>query len=134
MMELVHELARFEKTPEEVTVSFHEFQDAGFGPKPVWEALVAENQDRIVGMALFYIRYSTWKGRRLYLEDLIITEHMRGQGIGKQLLDGLIDIAEERKYSGMAWQVLDWNEPAIEFYKKYPTRIEGGWLNVSMEK
>lgn len=133
MMELIHELARFEKAAEEVTVSLREFEKAGFSEQAVWEAFVAEHEGRIVGMALFYIRYSTWKGRRLYLEDIIITEDMRGQGIGTQLFDRLWGIVKERQYAGMVWQVLDWNKPAIEFYKKYSTRFEHGWLNVSME-
>lgn len=133
MMDLIRELALFEKAPEEVTVSMEEFEDAGFGPKPVWEAFVAEHRGKVVGMALFYIRYSTWKGRRLYLEDIVITESMRGKGIGKKLFDRLWEVVETRQYAGMVWQVLDWNEPAIRFYKKYPTRFDSGWLNVSRE-
>jgi GNAT superfamily N-acetyltransferase len=133
MMELIHELALYEKAPDEVTVSFDHFVESGFGDKPVWWAIVAEADGTVEGFALCYTRYSTWKGQRLYLEDLIVTEKMRGKGIGKLLFDRLIEICNEKQYSGMAWQVLDWNEPAINFYKKYKgVSIDGGWLNCSI--
>ncbi len=131
MMELIHELALYEKLPEEVTVTLEEFVDAGFGEKPVWKAFVAENQDQIIGFALYYIRYSTWKGRRLYLEDFIVTEAYRGKGVGKLLFERVIKEAKDKNFTGMVWQVLDWNEPAIRFYKKYNAYIESGWLNAS---
>ncbi len=134
LLELVKELALFEKAPNEVTVTLQEFEDAGFGPNPVWKTFVAEIDGFIVGFALYYIRYSTWKGSRLYLEDLIITESMRGKGIGKLLFDKLIAETLELGFSGMVWQVLDWNEPAINFYKKYGATIESGWLNASISK
>ncbi|WP_118194453.1 GNAT family N-acetyltransferase [Albibacterium indicum] len=132
LLELVKELAEYEKAPKEVTVSIGEFESAGFGENPVWEAYVAEIGGQVVGMALYYIRYSTWKGRRLYLEDIIVTEKHRGQGLGKLLFDKVLNISKEKGYSGMVWQVLDWNEPAINFYKKYNTTIEDGWLNASI--
>lgn len=132
MMTLIHELALYEKAPEEVTVQFDHFVESGFGEKPVWWALVAEAEGVVIGFALYYIRYSTWKGQRLYLEDLLITESMRGKGIGGLLFDELIAICKEKKYSGMAWQVLDWNEPAINFYKKYNAHLDAGWLNCSL--
>ncbi|WCT10195.1 GNAT family N-acetyltransferase [Mucilaginibacter jinjuensis] len=134
LLDLVHELALFERAPEEVTVSLQEFEEAGFGAKPVWKAFVASMDGLIVGFALYYIRYSTWKGQRLYLEDLIITEAFRGQGIGKLLFDRLIQEAQELGFNGMTWQVLDWNEPAIKFYKKYEANIETGWLNAALSK
>jgi len=130
MMELIHELAVYEKEPDAVTVNLEHFVESGFGENPVWFAYVAEVNGRVEGFALWYIRYSTWKGQRMYLEDILVTEKMRGKGIGKLLFDRLIEECKEKKYSGMAWQVLDWNEPAINFYKKYPeARIYGGWLN-----
>lgn len=132
MMELIHELALFEKAPHEVTVSLEEFVDAGFGKNPVWGAFVAEIQGMIVGMSLYYIRYSTWKGRRLYLEDLIVNEPYRGKGIGKLLLDKTIAYAQEKNYSGIMWQVLNWNEPAIKFYEKYQATFDGEWINVNL--
>ncbi len=134
LLELVHELALFEKAPEEVDVSLDEFEEAGFGPKPVWKAFVVEVDDYIVGFALYYVRYSTWKGRRVYLEDLIITENMRGKGYGKLLFDRIVQETKELGFSGMVWQVLDWNQPAIDFYKKYEAGIEAGWLNASLSK
>ncbi|WP_435529208.1 N-acetyltransferase family protein [Mucilaginibacter aquariorum] len=133
-MELVHELALFERAPEEVTVTLQEFEDAGFGNKPVWKAFVAEADGIIVAFALYYVRYSTWKGNRLYLEDLIVTEEYRGKGIGKILFDRLFQETRELGFSGMVWQVLDWNEPAINFYKKYEANIEAGWLNASLSR
>ncbi len=132
MMTLIHELALYEKAPEQVTVGFDHFVESGFGEKRVWWAFVAEADGVVVGFALYYIRYSTWKGQRMYLEDLITTESMRGKGIGALLFDKLIETCKEKKYSGMAWQVLDWNEPAINFYKKYDADIDAGWLNCSI--
>ena len=134
LMELVNELALFERAPEEVTVSLEEFEDAGFGNNPVWKAFVAEDGGIIVGFALYYVRYSTWKGRRVYLEDLIVTEEYRSKGIGKLLFNQVIRETQELDYSGMVWQVLDWNEPAIKFYNKYEANIEAGWLNASLAK
>ncbi|MEZ5018027.1 MAG: GNAT family N-acetyltransferase [Flavipsychrobacter sp.] len=132
MMTLIKELALYEKAPDEVTVSMEHFKESGFGPKPVWWALVAEADGRIVGCAIYYIRYSTWKGQRLYLEDLIVTEEWRGKGIGKKLLDELIVVAQKQNFNGILWQVLDWNEPAINFYKKYNADFDGEWINVSI--
>jgi GNAT superfamily N-acetyltransferase len=134
LLDLVHELALFEKAPEEVTVTLDEFEEAGFGNKPVWKAFVVESDGVIVGFALYYIRYSTWKGCRMYLEDLIVTESWRGKGVGKLLFDRLIQEARELGFNGMTWQVLDWNEPAINFYKKYEAAIDAGWLNASLSK
>lgn len=130
LMELIEELAEFEKAgPGAVTATLAHFQESGFGEKPVWWAFVAETSGKIVGFALYYIRYSTWKGQRLYLEDLIVTNEMRGKGVGKLLFDRLIQEVKEKKYSGMVWQVLDWNEPAIQFYKKYGAVLEPEWVN-----
>ena len=134
MMQLIHELAVYEKAPEQVTVAFDHFVESGFGEKPVWWAFVAELEGTVVGFALYYIRYSTWKGQRLYLEDLLVTEAMRGKGIGGLLFDRLIEECKEKNFSGMMWQVLDWNEPAINFYKKYNAKLDGEWINVSLER
>ena len=134
LIELVTELAVFEKLPEEVTVSLQEFEDSGFGTNPVWKAFVAEDNNVIIGFALYYVRFSTWKGRRVYLEDFIVTEEYRGIGIGKLLFEQIIKETKELDYSGMVWQVLDWNEPAIKFYNKYEATIEEGWLNASLSQ
>ena len=134
LLDLIRELAVYERAPDEVTVTIHEFEDAGFGANPVWRAYVAEGEGIIHGFGLYYIRYSTWKGCRLYLEDLLVTEKMRGIGIGKLIFDRLIQETVEKGYNGMSWQVLDWNEPAINFYKKYNAALDGGWLNVSLSK
>lgn len=132
MMELIKELALYEKAPQEVTVSFDHFVESGFGDQPVWWAFVAEQEGKVVGFALYYIRYSTWKGQRLYLEDLLVTEALRGKGIGSLLFDRLIEECKIKKYSGMVWQVLDWNEPAINFYKKYRANLDPEWVNGSL--
>ncbi len=133
IMELIQELALYEKAPEQVTVTMDHFVETGFGANPVWWAFVAEVEGVVQGFALYYIRYSTWKGTRLYLEDLLVTNEMRGKGLGKLLLDQLIVEAKEKKFSGMMWQVLDWNEPAINFYKKYyNANLDGEWINCSL--
>lgn len=132
LLELIHELAFYEKAPEQVTVSLSHFIDSGFGNKPVWWALVAEVDGVVVGMALYYIRYSTWKGQRLYLEDLLVTEEMRGNKIGSKLVDALIKEAKQQGFKGMNWQVLEWNEPAINFYKKYKVDFDPEWVNCSI--
>ena len=134
LIELVTELAVFEKLPEEVTVPLQEFEDSGFGTNHVWKAFVAEDNNVIIGFALYYVRFSTWKGRRVYLEDFIVTEEYRGIGIGKLLFEQIIKETKELDYSGMVWQVLDWNEPAIKFYNKYEATIEKGWLNASLSQ
>lgn len=134
LIELVNELALFEKAPEEVIVSLQEFEESGFGTKPVWKAFVAEDNGVIIGFAMYYIRFSTWKGRRVYLEDFIVTEEYRGKGVGKLLFEQIIHETKQLGFSGMVWQVLDWNEPAIGFYKKYEACIEKGWLNASLSQ
>lgn len=134
LLELINELAVYEKAPEEVTVTLAEFEAAGFGNNPVWKAFVAEVDGTVVGFALYYIRYSTWKGCRLYLEDFIITLEHRGNGIGKLLFETVIKEAQDLNFNGMSWQVLDWNEPAINFYNKYEAGLEAGWINASLTK
>ena len=132
LLELVQELATYERAPSEVSVTLEHFIESGFGEKPVWWALVAECDEKVVGFALYYIRYSTWKGQAMYLEDILVTNEMRGKGIGKLLFDHLIEEAKEKKFNRIIWQVLDWNEPAINFYKKYNAEIDPGWLNCSI--
>lgn len=132
LLELVKELAIYEKAPDEVSVSLEHFEESGFGEEPVWWSFVAEENGIIHGFALYYIRFSTWKGQAMYLEDIIVTEKMRGKKIGKLLFDQLITEAKEKKFNRIIWQVLDWNEPAINFYKKYNADFDAGWLNCSI--
>ena len=132
MLELVHELAVFERAPQEVTVTMEHFVESGFGDNPVWWALVAEADGDVVGFALYYIRYSTWKGQRMYLEDILVTESWRRKGIGTLLMDALLEEAKEKKFSGIVWQVLDWNESAIKFYEKYKPGFDPEWVNVAI--
>jgi GNAT superfamily N-acetyltransferase len=129
LLELITELAVYEKAPNEVTVTMDHFIESGFGEKPIWWSFVAEVDGRVEGFALYYIRYSTWKGQAMYLEDIIVTEAMRGQKLGKLLFDRLIEEAREKKWNRVIWQVLEWNEPAINFYKKYKTEFDPEWVN-----
>lgn len=134
MMELIRELAVYQKSEDEVTVDIDHFIESGFGPNPVWWAFVAEYEGELVAFALYYIRYSTWKGQRLYLEDLLVTDKMRGRGIGKLLFDRLLKEAEDKGFAGMIWQVSDWNEPAINFYQKYDdVYFDNEWVNCSIK-
>lgn len=134
MMELIRELAHYEKAPEQVTVSMEHFENSGFGQQPVWWAIVAEMDDRVEGFALYYIRYSTWKGQRMYLEDILVTEAMRGKGAGALLMNELIKIARQKNLNGITWQVLNWNEPAIRFYQKIDgIRMDPEWVNVMLD-
>ena len=134
MLELIRELAIYEKAPDEVTVDPLHFEESGFGLNPVWWAFVVENQEKkVVAFALYYIRYSTWKGQVMYLEDILVTETMRGKGIGKMLIERLIQEAKEKGFKRMTWQVLDWNEPAINFYKKFGAKFDPEWVNVTIE-
>jgi GNAT superfamily N-acetyltransferase len=131
-MELIRELAVYEKAPHEVTVALEHFEESGFGASPVWWAFVAEENGTIQGFAMYYIRYSTWKGQRMWLEDLIVTEKMRGKGVGSLLFEALIAEAKEKKFNGIVWQVLEWNEPAIKFYKKLNASFDAEWLNCAL--
>jgi len=139
LLELVKELALYEKAPEAVTVTLDHFMESGFGKNPVWWAYAAcddekSGKDQIVGFALYYIRFSTWKGQRMYLEDIVVTESARGKGIGKLLLDKLIEEAKQKKLSGITWQVLEWNQPAINFYSKYKdVKFDGEWTNCAID-
>ena len=133
MLELVKELAEYERAPQEVTVTLEHFTQSGFSASPVWWAIVAEVDGRVEGFALWYIRFSTWKGQRMYLEDFIVTEKLRGGGIGKQLFDRLLIEARGKGFNGIVWQVLEWNEPAIRFYKKYACSFDAEWVNCAVE-
>ena len=188
LLELITELAIYEKAPDDVTVTIEHFIESGFGKSPVWWAFVATSNlsalpnaekeippspfmekglgdepskvspsppvekglgdepskvspsppvekglgDEVIGFALYYTRYSTWKGQAMYLEDIIVTEEMRGKKIGKLLFERLIEEAKEKKYNRIIWQVLKWNEQAINFYRKYNAEFDGEWFNCSV--
>jgi GNAT superfamily N-acetyltransferase len=133
LLELIKELAVYEKAPDQVTVTLDHFIESGFGKDPVWWAFVAEENEVVLGFALYYIRYSTWKGQAMYLEDILVTESARGRGIGKLLFDRLFEEARERKLNRIIWQVLEWNEPAINFYKKYNAAFDAEWVNCQVD-
>jgi len=134
-LELVKELALYEKAPHEVTNTVERMEKDGFGLNPIFGFFVAENETGVVGISIYYWRYSTWKGKRLYLEDIVVTEKERGSGIGKLLFDRTMQHALDENCTGMLWQVLDWNEPAINFYKKYYNpKLDGEWINCSLER
>jgi GNAT superfamily N-acetyltransferase len=130
---LIKELAEYERALNEVTNTVDRMLLDGFGNNPAFEFYVAEEANRIVGLSLFYYRYSTWKGKRLYLEDIIVTQSERGRGIGKMLFDATMKKCLLENCTGMMWQVLDWNESAMEFYKKFGTRFDSEWVNCHLE-
>jgi N-acetylglutamate synthase-like GNAT family acetyltransferase len=129
VLELIKELAEYERAPLEVTNTLAMMEEDGFGNNPVFEFFVAEADGKIVGMALYYIKYSTWKGKCLFLEDIIVTENMRCHRIGEKLFYSVAMVAKEMKVQRMEWQVLEWNEPAINFYKKHNAEFDGEWIN-----
>jgi GNAT superfamily N-acetyltransferase len=133
VLELIKELAEYEKSADQVINTVEMLEKDGFGPQPIYGFFVAEDNNRILGLSLFYWRYSTWKGKRLWLEDIVVTQSERGRGVGKQLFDRTMQHTIDANCSGMMWQVLDWNEPAINFYKKYGSKISGEWHNCVLE-
>jgi GNAT superfamily N-acetyltransferase len=132
-LELIKELAAYERASHEVTNTIEMMLEDGFGSNPVFGFYVAELDNKIVGLSLYYYRYSTWKGKRLYLEDIIVTKSERGKGIGNRLFDITMQKSIEENCTGMMWQVLDWNKPAIDFYKRYDTRFDNEWINCHLE-
>lgn len=133
LLTLIKELAEFEHAADKVRITEAHFRESGFGEHPVWWAFVAEDAGKIVAMALYYIRFSTWTGQKLYLEDLIVSKAYRGQGIGHQLFDRLLLEAKARGFSGMMWQALDWNQPALDFYQQYHANFDEEWVNCTIE-
>ncbi len=126
---LIQELAEYEEAPQTVTLTLAQFKVDFYIGDPLFHILVVELEDQLVGMALYYFTYSTWQGRCLYLEDMIITQAYRRQGFGKALFEKLMAIAANTGVNRMAWQVLAWNTPAIEFYKRYQAWLEDEWLS-----
>ena len=126
---LIKELAEYERAPNEVEVTVEEMQNWGFGKEKLFDFFVAENENKIVGIALYYFKYSTWKGKCLFLEDIIVTEAFRRYGLGSKLFNEVVTVAKQLKVRRMEWQVLEWNEPAINFYKKYEANLDPEWVN-----
>ncbi|MCF8464933.1 MAG: GNAT family N-acetyltransferase [Flavobacteriales bacterium] len=129
LLDLIKELALYEMAPQEVTISLDELLEDGFGQNPIYGLFVAEQKGEIVGIALYYEKYSTWQGRCIFLEDIIVTESKRGMGIGHALFQAVIGVAKAQNAARMEWQVLDWNQPAINFYKKYNAGLDSEWIN-----
>ncbi len=134
VLELIKELAAFEKEPEAVVVTVDELVRDGFGPTPLFHTFVAEQDNEIIGMALFYYRYSTWKGRTNHLEDLIVKEDKRGTGAGSALYREVIRFAKNDGVRRVEWVVLNWNTHAIQFYERSGAAILQDWLTVQMDE
>jgi len=134
ILNLIQHLADFENEPEAVEITLHEIQEDGFGEQPFFQALLAEKKDEVVGMALYYYRYSTWKGKTIHLEDLIVHENVRKQNIGSALYNAVLSQAYEENVRRVEWVVLDWNKPARDFYLRTGAKILEGWETVQMDK
>jgi len=132
VLNLIKELAAYEKAPLEVAVSIEEMERDGFGENPVYKFFVAETENKIVGISLYYIKYSTWKGKCVFLEDIIVTEDFRKHGIGKQLFDEVVKVSKELNARRLEWQVLEWNEPALKFYEKVNSHFDSEWINCKL--
>ena len=129
VFDIIKELAEYEKALEKVSNTIERLEEDGFGPNPVYELFVAESENEIVGVALTYYRFSTWKGKVIYLEDLFVKEHMRRKGIGKKLFDMVLNHAKDKNCVGLSLQVLEWNDLGINFYKKYDMEFDDEWIN-----
>ena len=134
VLDLIQELANFEKEPDAVQVTLEELTQAGFGANPLYHCFVAEVEAEVVGMALVYPRYSTWQGPVIHLEDLIVTQSMRGTGIGSALLDNVVKYGKEKGVRRIGWEVLDWNEPAIKFYESKGANVMRDWDVVQLNE
>ena len=134
VLQLIKELAAFEKEPDAVVVTRAELERDGFGESPLFHTFVAEINSEIVGVALYYYRYSTWKGKTIHLEDLIVKEAMRGAGIGFSLYSAVMHQGKRDTVRRVEWNVLDWNTPAIEFYEKSGAKVLKDWLVAQMDE
>lgn len=134
VLELIKELAAFENEPDAVDISVETLEKEGFGENPLFYCFVAEVNDKIEGMALTYNRFSTWKGRTLHLEDLIVREEKRGTGLGNALYQQVIKFAQEQGLKRVEWVVLDWNQHAIDFYERSGANVLKDWYTVQMDE
>ncbi len=134
VLELIKELATFEKEPQAVIITEQDLINDGFGPTPLFHVLVAQEQEKIIGMALYYNRYSTWKGKTIHLEDLIVTQNKRGTGAGMALYKEIFKIAKKQNVKRVEWVVLDWNKPAIDFYRSTGAKVLTDWNTVQMDE
>jgi GNAT superfamily N-acetyltransferase len=134
VLELIKELATFEREPEAVVVTVEELEKEGFSERPLFKCFVAEVDSKIVGMALVYFRFSTWKGRTIHLEDLIVKENMRGSGLGSALYQEVLKYANSQNVKRVEWVVLDWNEGAIKFYERSGAKVLNDWRTVHMDE
>ena len=134
VLELIKELADYENSGNQVSITLDELENDGFGERPWYWFLVVEKDNAIIGLSFYWIRYSTWKGKFLFLEDFVIKEEYRNQGIGSKLFEKTIKVCKKLNLNGMIWQVLDWNSSAIDFYKKYNAEIKNDWLNGKLTK
>ena len=133
VLELIQELAIFEKEPDAVVVTVDDLVRDGFSENPLFQCFVAEVENEIIGMALYYYRYSTWKGKTIHLEDLIVKENKRGTGAGFALYKEIIKQGKSENVRRIEWNVLDWNTPAIDFYEKSGAKVLGDWRVVHMD-
>jgi GNAT superfamily N-acetyltransferase len=129
VLELIKELAAYEKAPLEVENTVEEMIEDGFKENPIYFLLIAEENSVVLGIAIYYIKYSTWKGKCVFLEDIIVTESERGKGTGAKLFEEVVQISKKMKVRRMEWQVLEWNEPALNFYRKYEANLDPEWIN-----
>ena len=134
VLELIQELATFEKEPDAVVVTVDDLIRDGFSENPLFQCFVAEEENEIIGMALYYYRYSTWKGKTIHLEDLIVKENKRGTGAGFALYKEIIKQGKAENVRRIEWNVLDWNTPAIDFYEKSGAKVLGDWRVVHMDE
>ena len=133
VLELIQELATFEKEPDAVVVTVDDLVRDGFSANPLFQCFVAEVENEIIGMALYYYRYSTWKGKTIHLEDLIVKENKRGTGVGFALYKEIIKQGKAENVRRIEWNVLNWNTPAIDFYEKSGAKVLGDWRVVHMD-
>jgi ribosomal protein S18 acetylase RimI-like enzyme len=134
VLRLIHELATFEKEDDAVEVSEQNLEEDGFGKHQLFHCFVAEKEEKVVGMALVYPRYSTWKGPVIHLEDLIVTKEMRGTGLGTALLDEVVKYGNDLGVKRISWEVIDWNEPAIGFYESKGANVMRDWDVVQLDE